>query len=87
MKTETELDRRPICVKCQVNLRVERNDVLVRLWSEAVAFGDLYQCPRCDFQVVDGFGKQIDSHEANYGVYAARLGEDRIVDQYGKVYA
>lgn len=85
MKTETELDRRPVCVKCQVNLRVERNGVLVRLWSEAVAFGDLYQCPRCDFQVVAGFGKQIDSHEVNYEAYAARLGESRIVDHDGKI--
>ena len=51
---------RPVCVKCEVDLRPETNGVKVldhanfgpyKLWD-----ADLWKCPICEIQVVIGFG-------------------------------
>ena len=51
---------RPLCVKCQVEYRPEKNDVTVeemtsfgsyRLWS-----ADLWECPSCHNQMIVGYG-------------------------------
>lgn len=53
-----------VCVKCEVELRPEKNGVIVaelmqhntkiyKLWS-----ADLWKCPKCGIEVVLGFGRQ-----------------------------
>ena len=51
---------RPVCVKCEVEMRPEKNDVGVldmadfgpyKLWS-----ADKYKCPKCGYEIVVGFG-------------------------------
>ncbi|HDZ77112.1 MAG TPA: hypothetical protein ENH41_03415 [Candidatus Omnitrophica bacterium] len=72
------MNHRPVCVKCEVDLRPENNEVTVaelfqnnskiyRLWS-----ADKWRCPICGVEVVIGFGQQawaehyqVDSIEAN----------------------
>jgi hypothetical protein len=58
---------RPLCVKCQVEYRPEKNDVVV---EEIAAFGsyklwcaDLWKCPICHNQIVNGYGRDA------YAVY------------------
>jgi hypothetical protein len=52
---------RPVCVKCEVEYRVAKNEVLVeerygfaqyRLW-----FADLWRCPKCGHKLIVGFGR------------------------------
>ena len=51
---------RPVCAACQVEMHPERNGVgvldmadygPVNLWD-----ADLWECPKCHFQIVSGFG-------------------------------
>ena len=54
---------RPICVKCQREMSCEKNDFLVNDpqvggFPPTFWWGDKYQCPRCEVEVVvPGFGK------------------------------
>lgn len=51
----------PICAKCQLEMRVQENDFAVRD-PEAHGFpstfwwGDLFQCPGCEIEIVSSFG-------------------------------
>jgi len=51
---------RPVCVKCEVEMRAEKNGVTVidteqdkatQLWG-----ADLWKCPKCGVKIVMGFG-------------------------------
>lgn len=51
---------RPVCVKCQCEMRPKQNDVGVltmagdqpyQLWS-----ADLWACPGCEVEIISGFG-------------------------------
>lgn len=51
---------RPVCVKCQVEMRCKESGVgcldmanfgPYKLWDS-----DLYECPKCGYQVLTGFG-------------------------------
>jgi|WetSurMetagenome_2_1015567.scaffolds.fasta_scaffold01396_22 hypothetical protein len=54
---------RPLCVKCQVEFKPERNDVVVdvldghgksyQLWC-----ADLWECPQCGNQIITGYGNE-----------------------------
>ena len=53
---------RPVCAKCQVEMRPERNGVglldmadygPVQIWD-----ADLWQCPKCGYEIVAGFGQR-----------------------------
>lgn len=54
---------RPVCVKCQTELRCEKNEVVVLDMfgpNEEIYKGfyaDLFQCPGCGMQIVVGFGQ------------------------------
>lgn len=58
---------RPVCAACQVEMHPERSGVgildmadygPVELWD-----ADLWECPKCGFQIVSGFGnKPISRH-------------------------
>lgn len=55
---------RPVCVKCKVEMRVERNGIGVLEYTEKVErynlhFGDGYKCPMCGIEVVLNFGNPI----------------------------
>lgn len=56
--------RRPICVKCQTELRPLENGIAVidMAWQSpkpaAVIQADLYECPGCKAQIVSGFAEQ-----------------------------
>lgn len=52
----------PVCAKCQVDMRCKKNGVGV---VDMADFGpcqvwdaDLWECPKCGFQVVAGFGQK-----------------------------
>ncbi|KKM84399.1 hypothetical protein LCGC14_1299600 [marine sediment metagenome] len=59
---------RPICVQCGVEMRPTENGVFVCVHDDdgepyEVWSGDKFGCPRCDGEVVVGFGKKaVSSH-------------------------
>lgn len=82
----------PICVRCQQNLRCQRNDVKVRLSENRIVAGDLYECPSCGFQIVTGLAEQfVDRFErpATFAVWDEGLGPDVRIGQpeMGEVFA
>lgn len=57
---------RPICVKCEIELRCTKNSFLVRDPESGIAkptywSGDKFTCPSCSIEVVVGFGAPMDS--------------------------
>ena len=50
----------PVCVTCQVEFRVKRNDIAAELMAAERSYqvwsADLWECPSCHFQIVSGFG-------------------------------
>lgn len=54
--------KQPLCVKCQVYLKCEKNEVRVlQTWSEekkpdVVYYADLFKCPKCGYEIITGFG-------------------------------
>ena len=57
---------RPVCVKCEVDMRPEMNGVglldmadygPVKVWD-----ADLWKCPKCGIEVVAGFGSNAIVH-------------------------
>ncbi len=64
-----------ICVKCQVYLKIESNDIraVETFMSDfrkpyAVYHADLWQCPSCGFKIVLGFGQkpELEHFESNF---------------------
>ena len=55
--------KRPICVKCEIEMRPEENDVRVIEWfSEPpqpykIWCADVWMCPKCKTKIVVGFGQ------------------------------
>lgn len=55
------------CIKCNKELRVEKNDVpLIHFMNEdrkqgidAIRFGDIWYCPNCDCKVMLDMGDQM----------------------------
>jgi len=56
------MNHRPVCVKCQVEMRPEKNGVGVldmanfgpyKIWE-----ADKWRCPECGYEVIAGFGKE-----------------------------
>lgn len=59
----------PICVKCAVQMTCKQNDFIVRdrtvgPFPSTYWRGDLWECPVCHQQFVDGFGQNIDYDQA-----------------------
>lgn len=52
--------KRPICVKCKVQMRPAKTGVDVELMTGAEPYqiwmGDLFRCPGCNIEIVTGFG-------------------------------
>jgi hypothetical protein len=52
---------RPVCVKCQIELRPQRNGVGVLDMAKDEPYqlceADMYRCPGCGFEVVIGFAR------------------------------
>jgi hypothetical protein len=59
------MSHRPVCVECQVELRPKKNGVgcldyfkvngvpkKCQIWD-----ADLWECPECHYQIVNGFGR------------------------------
>ncbi len=61
---------RPVCVSCEVEMRPEKNDVCL---VDLLANGDQYQiwsadkwkCPKCGYEVVEGFGARPFLHRSD----------------------
>jgi len=61
------MNHEPVCVKCQVEMKPEKNGVGV---LDITAFGpykiwvaDKWKCPKCGYEVIVGFGiKAIAEH-------------------------
>ena len=51
----------PVCVKCQVELKPEKNDVAAVYNDGEVDFEiwlcDLWKCPTCGYEILSGFGE------------------------------
>ena len=82
VKTEKQVIsgyHRPVCVKCNCELRPETNGVGVLDMNDNGAYelydADLWKCPRCGMEVVGGFG---------YNPISAHYEEDfqRMIDAY-----
>jgi hypothetical protein len=58
----TEVNRRPVCVKCSkvtgrvVRLSTKCNGVYIPYGHESALAGDLWVCPVCGAEIVEGFG-------------------------------
>ena len=83
------MEHRPVCVKCGKELRPKENGVkLVEIDKQGneyeVWYGDLWQCPLCDNQIINGFGDgPIIPHkdmEKRYPIWlrALHMGEEKI---------
>ena len=52
---------RHVCVPCGQELRCKKNHVAVEVArspdARKLAYGDLWKCPDCDYQIVMGLGK------------------------------
>jgi len=57
------MNHRPVCVKCRVEFRPERNGVKVidlfinnsqpyKIWD-----ADMWKCPSCEVEIIVGFGR------------------------------
>jgi len=66
---------RAICAKCAVEMEIEKNDFSVKdvamntIWRNfpaTVWFGDKYKCPKCDWEVVIGFGSGMEDTDDTY---------------------
>ena len=69
-----------LCVACERWLHVVKNSVTVeeqladgspyKLWD-----ADLYECPRCGFQIISGFGRSplVEHYQPTYAEQRARL--------------
>ena len=70
---------RPVCVKCNCELRPEKNGVGILDMSDNGAYelwdADLWKCPKCGLEVVGGFA---------YNSISAHYKEDfqRMIDDY-----
>jgi hypothetical protein len=83
------MSHRPVCVKCQVELRPEKNEVgcldfasfgPYQLWDS-----DLWKCPKCGHEILTGFGQNPISihHEENFTITVERWKEYRkVVENY-----
>ena len=56
------MSHRPVCVRCETEMRPETNDTTV---VERATFGpykvwlaDVWKCPGCNVEIVSGFGTQ-----------------------------
>ena len=54
------MSHRPVCVKCQVELRPEKNETIA-VYNDGekdheAFWCDLWKCPTCGYQVLFGFG-------------------------------
>ena len=56
----------PVCVKCSskmgkiIRMHVKRNGVSIPYGSDLAQIGDLYACPVCHTEIVQGFSKVLD---------------------------
>ena len=63
---------RPVCAKCEVEMRPEKNGVGVLDMAEFGPYkiwdADLYKCPKCGYEVIVGFAHFAiaEHHEANF---------------------
>ena len=60
---------RPVCVKCKVEYICEKNEFVVT-WTKKGRLvyqknGDKFKCPKCEHEIVVGFGSPIDKELFN----------------------
>jgi len=64
-------NHKPVCVKCQVELRNRMSGVgvldIAQFGPYKVWDADLYYCPSCGFEVVIGFGVHAIAHHHEEG--------------------
>ena len=54
-------DKRPVCVKCSQNTKTiiryfcVKNGIVLP-YAKTYIHGDLWRCPECDSEIVEGFG-------------------------------
>ena len=69
--------RRPICVNCNLELRVKKNSVGVETMTTdgpcQYFHADLWECPECGLQIISGFGAKpiVEHYQPNYAEYIA----------------
>lgn len=60
----------PICLRCRVEMRCVENDCLmhdpkVGMFPETYNFGDRFECPCCESEIVTGFGRDLPNFGRN----------------------
>lgn len=51
-------DTRPMCVPCQNRYYCKENGVYIRYGDHGVLSGDLWECPTCGHQMIQGFAAE-----------------------------
>lgn len=56
------MNHRPVCVKCQVEMRCRESGVgcldMANFGPYKIWDSDFYECPKCGYQILTGFGKE-----------------------------
>jgi hypothetical protein len=60
---EVGVDYKPLCVKCHIRYKIEKNGVLVIVEHDNgniyyAVYGDLLKCPKCGAELVSNFAKE-----------------------------
>ena len=64
--SEQDSIKPPVCVKCSseigkiIRMYVKRNGVSIPYGHDCAQIGDLYICPVCHIEIVQGFSKVVD---------------------------
>lgn len=79
---------RPICVKCEIEMRPKKNGVTVEEFTEEglsykLWMGDLWECPICQASVIVGFGARSLAEHWHTDYATARAAEA----ERGRIYS
>ena len=72
---------KPVCVKCQREMRPERNGVgcldIADFGPYAIWDSDLWKCPTCGYEIIVGFAQQAIAYH-HQGEYFNKVREDYV---------
>ena len=83
--------RAPICVKCEIEFRMQQSGIAAELMAADMSYqlwsGDVWECPSCHFKIVSGFGHSpIAEHfQANYALALETETQHGLVRYWGSV--
>ena len=63
-----------VCKSCRCKMRVKKNGIIVQVDHGTVRNGDLWECPKCEIEIIQGFGSPM-AIERWQGEIDLKLGE------------